>query len=109
MPPLKGSGVSRPARAASGAPMAVVDHGPAVRARPLSQALGRAALRAAGWRVVGALPASEAKYVVIVAPHTSNWDFLLGLAAMFAVGLRAGWIDKHTLFRGPLGALLRRL
>ncbi|HET7457291.1 MAG TPA: 1-acyl-sn-glycerol-3-phosphate acyltransferase [Gemmatimonadaceae bacterium] len=85
------------------------DRGPAVRARPLSQALGRAALAAAGWRVVGALPADEPKYVVVVAPHTSNWDFLLGLAAMFAVGLRAHWLGKHTLFRGPLGTLLRRL
>jgi 1-acyl-sn-glycerol-3-phosphate acyltransferase len=81
----------------------------AVRRRPVTQALGRAALRVAGWRIVGALPADEPKYVVVVAPHTSNWDFFVGLAAEFAVGLRAHWLGKHTLFRWPLGPVLRRL
>lgn len=81
--------------------------GPAVRRRPISRALGRAALALAGWRVVGALPEREPKYVVIVAPHTSNVDFFVGLAAELAVGLRAHWIGKHTLFRWPLGPVLR--
>jgi len=85
------------------------DAGPAVRRRPLSQALGRAALALAGWRIAGALPEREQKYVVIVAPHTSNVDFFVGFAAELAVGLRAHWIGKHTLFRWPLGPVLRRL
>ena len=82
---------------------------PAVRRRPISRALGRAALALAGWRIVGALPADEPKYVAIVAPHTSNRDFFVGLAAEFAVGLRSHWIGKHTLFRWPLGPVLRWL
>ena len=45
----------------------------------------------------------------MVAPHTSNWDFPLGVAAMFALGIRVRWLGKHTLFRPPLGALMRWL
>lgn len=82
---------------------------PSVRRRPISRALGRAALALAGWRIVGALPADEPKYVAIVGPHTSNLDFFVGLAAELALGLRAHWIGKHTLFRWPLGPVLRWL
>ena len=47
------------------------------------------------------------KAVAIVAPHTSNWDFLVGLSAQLALGLRASYLGKHTLFRGPLGVAMR--
>ncbi|MFT5032209.1 MAG: 1-acyl-sn-glycerol-3-phosphate acyltransferase [Bacteroidia bacterium] len=51
----------------------------------------------------------ECKYVLIIAPHTSNWDFLL----MFPVGLllkrRAKFMIKHSLFVGPMGSVLRWL
>jgi 1-acyl-sn-glycerol-3-phosphate acyltransferase len=62
----------------------------------------------AGWKIVGELPHLP-KFVIIVAPHTSNWDFLAGLAAKFALALDLHWFGKHTLFRGPLGLLLRAL
>jgi 1-acyl-sn-glycerol-3-phosphate acyltransferase len=75
---------------------------------PLTRALGRWALRVTGWRFEGAFP-DLPKAVVIVAPHTSNWDFAVGLAAKFALGLRSRWVGKHTLFRWPVGGLLRRL
>jgi 1-acyl-sn-glycerol-3-phosphate acyltransferase len=42
------------------------------------------------------------KYVIIGAPHTSNWDFPLTLLALSALGLQFCWVGKHTLFRGPL-------
>ncbi len=77
-------------------------------ARGPGAAIGRAALRLAGWRIVGALPPLP-RYVLIVAPHTSNLDFFVGLAAKFALGLRAQWRGKHTIFRGPAGWLLRAL
>ena len=76
--------------------------------RPWLQALGRAALRMAGWSIVGELPHLP-KFVIIVAPHTSNWDFAVGLAAKFALALDITWFGKDTLFRGPAGALLRKL
>lgn len=62
----------------------------------------------AGWRIEGALP-DLPKFVVCVAPHTSNWDFVIGYAAKMALGLRASWLGKHTLFRGVMGPLLRRM
>jgi 1-acyl-sn-glycerol-3-phosphate acyltransferase len=69
-------------------------------------AFGRAALRLLGWRIEGAIPEIP-KLVIAVAPHTSNWDFVVGAAAMFALDLRLSFLGKHTLFRGPFGPLLR--
>jgi 1-acyl-sn-glycerol-3-phosphate acyltransferase len=70
--------------------------------------LGQTYLRLAGWRVEGALP-DEPKCVIIVAPHTSNWDFTLGVAVVFALELRASWLGKHTLFKPPFRSFLRWL
>jgi 1-acyl-sn-glycerol-3-phosphate acyltransferase len=47
--------------------------------------------------------------VLIVAPHTSNWDFFVALAAKWAIELEGVWIGKHTLFRWPVAGLLRRI
>ena len=47
--------------------------------------------------------------VVIVAPHTSNWDFPLGVVALFALGLKLTFLAKHSLFKPPLGAVMRWL
>lgn len=70
--------------------------------------LGVACARAWGWNVVGELPAT-ARMVIIGAPHTSNWDFVHMLMAVFAFRLRVCWLGKHTLFVWPLGPLLRAL
>ncbi len=50
-----------------------------------------------------------AKFVLIVAPHTSNWDFFVGVMAMFAAGFRVTFLGKHTLFRWPIGIVMRWL
>ena len=73
---------------------------------PVSRALGRWTLRALGWRVEGELP-NLPKFVVIAAPHTSNWDFVIGIAAKVALGLSVVFLGKETLFRFPLGTLMR--
>lgn len=49
------------------------------------------------------------KFVLIVAPHTSNWDFFVGVGALFALGLRVSFLGKDSLFRGPAGPILRWL
>ena len=64
--------------------------------------------RLSGWEVAGRLP-SEPRLVVIGAPHTSNWDFVLMLAVVTSLGVRVSFMAKHTLFRRPFGGLMRRL
>ena len=61
-----------------------------------------------GWRVVGTLP-QQSKYVLIGAPHTSNWDFPLMLLAVLKIGMDVHWLGKSTLFRAPFGPLMRWL
>jgi 1-acyl-sn-glycerol-3-phosphate acyltransferase len=73
-----------------------------------TRAVGAVALGVFGWRFEGTVP-NVGRMVVVVAPHTSNWDFPVGIAAMLALGLRIRWLGKHTIFRGPFGALLRWL
>jgi 1-acyl-sn-glycerol-3-phosphate acyltransferase len=60
------------------------------------------------WRFEGAMP-DVPKFVVIVAPHTSNWDFFIGLAAKWALGVDARWLGKNTLFIPPLGWFMRAI
>ncbi len=75
------------------------------RGNRLSAALGSWAIQLAGWRFEGSFP-DVPKCVIMVAPHTTNWDFPLGLAVMFATRMRASWMGKHTLFRPPYTSLL---
>jgi len=65
-------------------------------------------MRSRGWTFEGAIPDAP-KMVLIVAPHTSNWDFLTGLWAKFALRLKASFLAKHTLFWWPLGTFLRSI
>lgn len=65
-------------------------------------------LRLAGWRVIGPIP-DVPQAVVIAAPHTTNWDFVLAILVIWAQRLRISWMGKHTMFRWPFRALLRHL
>jgi len=76
------------------------------RGNRFSRWLGRTALALAGWRIEGQFP-DRPKLVAIVAPHTSNWDLVLGISAVFALGLSVRFLGKHTLFYPPLGWLMR--
>jgi 1-acyl-sn-glycerol-3-phosphate acyltransferase len=75
---------------------------------PLAAALGRLGMGLTGWRFEGVVP-DVAKMVLIVAPHTSNWDFLVGLQAKLALRIGCAFVAKHTLFRWPLGVFMRWL
>ena len=61
-----------------------------------------------GWKVTGELP-QDKKFVLIGAPHTSNWDFPIGLALTFVFRLKTRWMGKHTLFEGVKGFIMRAL
>jgi len=72
----------------------------------VAEALGHAVFRLMDWRIEGQLPPFD-KFVVIGAHHTSNWDFVLFIAAKFILRLNARWFGKHSIFRWPFGALMR--
>jgi 1-acyl-sn-glycerol-3-phosphate acyltransferase len=78
------------------------------RGGALRAAVGRSILRLLGWRLEGGLP-DLPKFVVTAAPHSSNWDFVIGIAAVFALRLDVRFVGKAELFRGPLGPLMRWL
>lgn len=61
-----------------------------------------------GWRVDGDIP-DLPKMVLIVAPHSSNWDFIVGVAAKTWMRLRVRFLGKDALFRFPLGIVMRYL
>ena len=78
------------------------------RGNAFSSIAARTLLRLTGWRFAGDFP-NVPKFVLVVAPHTSNWDFPIGLMAMFALNLRGSYLGKHTLFRWPFDGLMRWL
>ena len=66
--------------------------------------VARLALRASGWRTAGEVPA---RGILVGAPHTSNWDWVLTLLLGWDSGVRIRLLVKHSLFKGPLGPVLR--
>ncbi len=67
--------------------------------------LGRSVLRLFGWRLQLTLPALP-KFIVIGAPHTSNWDAIFAVAALMALGIRVNVFIKHSAFRWPFRGVL---
>jgi 1-acyl-sn-glycerol-3-phosphate acyltransferase len=76
--------------------------------RPVRQAVSRTLLGWAGWTVQGELP-NIPKFMAIGAPHTSNWDLIMAILYIYALGIKMSWMGKHTLFRPPFGWLFRKL
>jgi len=71
-----------------------------------SSFIGLAVLNLLGWKVVGQLP-EKSKFVAAVAPHTSNWDFVVAIAAMLAMNLRIRFMGKKALFIWPFNIVLK--
>lgn len=72
------------------------------------QALCKMLLTAIGWQVEGAMPKQD-KYLAIVGPHTSNWDFIIGVIARGAIGEKINFLGKHQLFIAPWGWFFRAI
>ena len=70
--------------------------------------LARSFLWLTGWKAEGA-PPDEARFVLVGAPHTSNWDLAYLLAIATVLDVKPSWMGKEALFFPPLGWLLRRL
>lgn len=58
-----------------------------------------------GWTIKGELPA-QPKFILAVAPHTSNWDFFIGIAVMFTLQLKVSFLGKASIFRWPVKNVL---
>jgi 1-acyl-sn-glycerol-3-phosphate acyltransferase len=65
--------------------------------------------RLLGWEISGKIPESVKKAVIIVAPHTSLWDFVYGRLAFWVLNLDVRFLINEKYFFGPLGRLLRKL
>ena len=74
----------------------------------LKQWIGKAFLRVPGWKTEGERPAAD-RYVIIAAPHTSNWDMPFMLAMAFVYDIPVRWMGKHTLFKAPFASFFKRL
>jgi 1-acyl-sn-glycerol-3-phosphate acyltransferase len=78
----------------------------------MMRGISRLTLRAFGWRTEGMTPdeiAAHPKYILIAAPHTSNWDFPITLMVCFQLRLKVYWMAKSSLFVWPIGWLSRWL
>ena len=88
----------------------VLESGPGGRMASLSSRLVKRALlgfyRMQGWKAVGT-PPPGGRYVIIAAPHTSNWDFVYFLGLVNELGLDAHFMAKDSLFRWPMGGFMR--
>ena len=74
----------------------------------IKRMIGQTFLKAAGWKAVGDRPDTD-RYIIIAAPHTSNWDMPVMLAFAFVYDIPVRWMGKHTLFKAPFGPFFRRL
>ena len=72
------------------------------------QTISRFILRIFGWQPDLAVQMVD-KCVLVGALHTSNWDFPLAILGMAAMGIKFKWVAKHTLFRWPIGYIMRFL
>ncbi len=74
----------------------------------LVNSIARIILKLSGWRT-HVIPPHTSRYVLIGAPHTSNWDFILALALMTVERIPIRIMGKDTLFRWPLGVFMRAI
>lgn len=73
-----------------------------------SRWLGRLLLRLMGWKLVGELP-NEKKMIVALAPHTSNWDFIVAMPAILGLGIKISFLMKKEAFFWPLVSIWKWL
>lgn len=66
-------------------------------------------LKLFGWKVTGDYPAHIKQKILVAAPHTSNWDFPLGLLVRGVIEDDVKYVGKASLFKGPLGYIMRFL
>ena len=66
-------------------------------------------MKLSGWSIQGNLPTDLNKYVIAVAPHTSNWDFLVGVMVRESLGFKGRFLGKDSLFKSPFGFFFKAI
>lgn len=66
-------------------------------------------LKRAGWKITHRVPEEVGRFVLVIAPHTSMWDFVWGWLILKAMRLRVKFLIKKEMFWWPLGPALRAL
>lgn len=61
-----------------------------------------------GWNIAGHFP-QKSKFILAVAPHTSNWDFIISMLVMLALNLKVTFMGKSSIFIWPVKRLLIKL
>ena len=64
----------------------------------LLRKIARFGINISGWTIKGMVP-DEERIVIIAAPHTSNWDFILAMLAIFGLNIKLRWLGKHSIFK----------
>ena len=64
----------------------------------LLRKIARFGINISGWTIKGSVP-DEERIVIIAAPHTSNWDFVLAMLAIFGLNIKLRWLGKHSIFK----------
>ena len=60
--------------------------------------IARFGINISGWTINGKVP-DEERIVIIAAPHTSNWDFILAMLAIFGLNIKVRWLGKNSIFK----------
>ncbi len=72
------------------------------------KSFSRAVLSIFGWKLNESF-SDNPKTVLIGAPHTSNWDFILAMLAMAAMGYQFNWVAKHSMFFWPMAGTFKKM
>ena len=85
----------------------IPDHLRANRPRIL-RFIGKAAMKITGRKTVGHFPRDE-RVVLVVGPHTSNWDFVVAMSAVLSWDINIHWVGKHSIFKKGFRRVLRKM
>ena len=77
----------------------------------MKQTIAKIFLKLLGWEIKVENPQilTERKYILLAAPHTSAWDFIIGKTVYLALGLESKFFIKDSFFKGPIGKVLKKM
>lgn len=75
----------------------------------LMKIISRLVLRLIGWKIEGEIPKEVKKCVILAAPHTSNWDFVIGRLSYWSLQVPVKFLIKKEAFDHPLGFLVKKM